>query len=73
MHEKDKENEERGSWIKIRKKLFPVEFQRALTLAMKMETVCFSETLVSIDESTQRQNPEEHHHPHRRDNLKSHI
>jgi hypothetical protein len=40
-----------------------------------METVCFSETLASTDESTRRQNPEEYHHhqPHRRENLKSHI
>jgi hypothetical protein len=38
-----------------------------------METVCFSETLVSTDESTRRQNPEDHHHPQRRENLKSHI
>jgi hypothetical protein len=30
--------------------------------ALKMETVCFSETLASTDESTQHQNPEEHHH-----------
>jgi hypothetical protein len=37
-----------------------------------METVCFSETLASTDESTRRHNPEEHH-PHRRENLKSHI
>jgi hypothetical protein len=36
-----------------------------------METVCFSETLASIDESTRRINPE-HHHPHRRENLRSH-
>jgi hypothetical protein len=33
-----------------------------------METVCFSETLASTDESTRRQNPEEH--SHRRENLK---
>jgi hypothetical protein len=37
-----------------------------------METMCFSEKLASIDKSTRRQNPEEHHHlPHRRVNLKS--
>jgi hypothetical protein len=41
--------------------------------ALKMETVCFSETLATTDESTRRQNPEEHHHPHRRENLKSHM
>jgi hypothetical protein len=29
--------------------------------ALKMETVCFSETLVYTDESTRSQNPEEHH------------
>jgi hypothetical protein len=28
--------------------------------ALKMETVCFSETLASTDESTRRQNPEKH-------------
>jgi hypothetical protein len=28
--------------------------------ALKMETVCFSETLASTDKSTRRQNPEEH-------------
>jgi hypothetical protein len=42
----------------------------------KTETVCFSETMASTDiyKSTRRQNPEEkHHHPHRRENLKSHI
>jgi hypothetical protein len=44
-------------------------------VALKMETVCFYETLASIDESTQCQNPEEqqHHHPHRCENLKSQI
>jgi hypothetical protein len=41
--------------------------------ALKMETVCFSETLASTNESTRRQDPEDHHHhPHRRENLKSH-
>jgi hypothetical protein len=40
--------------------------------AQKMETVCFSETMASSDESIRRRNPEEqHHHPHRRENLKS--
>jgi hypothetical protein len=40
---------------------------------LKMETVYFSETLSSTDESTRRQNPEYHlhHHPHRRENHKS--
>jgi hypothetical protein len=33
-----------------------------------METVCFSEALAYTDESTRRQYPEEHHHPHRREN-----
>jgi hypothetical protein len=38
-----------------------------------METVCFSETLLSTYESTRRHNPEEQHrHPHRRENLRSH-
>jgi hypothetical protein len=41
--------------------------------AMMMETVCFSETLVSTYESTRRQNSEKRHHPHRLENLKSHI
>jgi hypothetical protein len=36
-----------------------------------METDNFSET-ASTNESTRRQNQEEHH-PHRRENLKSHI
>jgi hypothetical protein len=41
---------------------------------LKMETVRFSETFVSISQSTLRPNPEEHHHyRHRRGNLKSHI
>jgi hypothetical protein len=31
------------------------------TSALKMETVCFSEMSVSTDESTRRQNLEEHH------------
>jgi hypothetical protein len=29
---------------------------------LKMETVCFSETLASTGESKRRQNPAEHHH-----------
>jgi hypothetical protein len=37
-----------------------------------METICFSETLASTDESTRRPNQEEHNNPHRRENLKSH-
>jgi hypothetical protein len=38
-----------------------------------METVCFSEKLTSTDKSTRGQNPEEqHYHPHRRENFKSH-
>jgi hypothetical protein len=39
-----------------------------------MESLCFSETLVSTDESAWRQTPEVHHHHHhplRRENLKS--
>jgi hypothetical protein len=31
-------------------------------MAVKMETECFSETLVSTYESTRRHNPEEHRH-----------
>jgi hypothetical protein len=38
-----------------------------------METVHFSETLASTNESTRRQDPEEQHQPHRSKNLKSHI
>jgi hypothetical protein len=30
-------------------------------IALMMETVCFFETLASIDESTRNQNPEEQH------------
>jgi hypothetical protein len=42
--------------------------------ALKMETVCFSETLMSIYESTRRHDPEkEHRHLHCRENLKSLI
>jgi hypothetical protein len=41
--------------------------------ALKMETVCFSEILVSAYESTQRFNPEQHRHPYRCENLKSQI
>jgi hypothetical protein len=40
--------------------------------ALKMKRVYFSKTLTSPDESTRRENPEEDHHPRRRDNLKSH-
>jgi hypothetical protein len=32
------------------------------TSALKMEIVCFSETLASTDQSTRHQNTEEHHH-----------
>jgi hypothetical protein len=38
-----------------------------------METVRFSETLASTSQFTRRPNPEEHHHRHRRENLKSHV
>jgi hypothetical protein len=34
---------------------------RAVDGALKMETVCFSKTLVSACESTQRHNPEQQH------------
>jgi hypothetical protein len=37
------------------------------------KAVCFSETFESIDESTRRQTPEEHHRPHRHENLKLHM
>jgi hypothetical protein len=35
-----------------------------------MDTVCFFETLASTYDSTRPQNPEERHHPHRREKLK---
>jgi hypothetical protein len=35
-------------------------------LTLKVETICFSETLSSIDDPTRRLNPEEQHH-HLRD------
>jgi hypothetical protein len=39
-----------------------------------METVCFSETLLSTCKSTRRYNPEDQHRIlHRRENLNSHI
>jgi hypothetical protein len=41
--------------------------------SLKKGTVCFSETCVSTYESTWRQNPEQHRHPHQRENLKSRI
>jgi hypothetical protein len=37
-----------------------------------MDTVCFSETLVSTYESIRRHNTEQHRHLHSRENLKSH-
>jgi hypothetical protein len=49
-------------------------FQRSILSpfsGLKTETVCFSETLASTDESTQRQNPD-HHQLHHREHLKSH-
>jgi uncharacterized protein (DUF488 family) len=36
-----------------------------------METVFFSEMLASTNESVWCQNPEHHHHPHHRENLRS--
>jgi hypothetical protein len=42
---------------------------RIATSALKMGTVCFSETLASTDESARRHNPEEQDPPHRRENL----
>jgi hypothetical protein len=41
--------------------------------ALKMETVYFSETLVSSCESTRRQNSEQHRPPHRCENFTSQI
>jgi hypothetical protein len=40
-------------------------------LGLKMEVVCFSETLVSTYESTRRYNPEQHRHLHRCQNPKN--
>jgi hypothetical protein len=37
---------------------------------LKMETVCFSETLASTDESTRRPSSEEQYHSHRREDLR---
>jgi hypothetical protein len=42
--------------------LFFWVFAPCMPEALKMVTVCFSETLASTDESTRRQNPEEQHH-----------
>jgi hypothetical protein len=43
------------------------------TLALKMETACFSEILASINQSTWCWNPKQHHHNHHsHENLKSH-
>jgi hypothetical protein len=40
------------------------------TSSLKMEAVCFSETLETTDKSTRRQNPEEHHDFQHRKTLK---
>jgi hypothetical protein len=41
--------------------------------ALKMETVCFHETLLSANESTRRHVPEQQHgRLHRRENIESH-
>jgi hypothetical protein len=42
-----------------------------LSSALKMEAVCFSETLASTCESVYCYNPEEHHHLHCHENHKS--
>jgi hypothetical protein len=48
--------------------------RRRENLKYHMETVYFSETVVSTSESTRRCNLEYHHqHLHRRENFKSHI
>jgi hypothetical protein len=45
-----------------------------LWLALKMEAICFPETLVTTYQTTQRHNPEYHNrHLNRRENLKSQI
>jgi hypothetical protein len=38
--------------------LFEEAYYLHLSPSLKMETVCFSETLASTDQSTRRQNPE---------------
>jgi hypothetical protein len=45
----------------------------ASAVALKMQTLCLSETLVFTYECTRCHNPEQHRHPHRRENLKSHT
>jgi hypothetical protein len=40
---------------------------------LNRELVRFSETMASTGEYTRRQNPEEHHHTHHRENLKCHM
>jgi hypothetical protein len=40
---------------------------------LKMETVRFSKMLASTNQPTWRLNPEEHHHRHLSENLKSHM
>jgi hypothetical protein len=41
--------------------------------ALKLEVVCFCETLFPTDESTRSQNSEQHSHSHLCEDLKSHI
>jgi hypothetical protein len=47
--------------------------KRAVSIFRAEVEVCLSETLLSTYESVRRQNPEEHHRPHRRENLKFHM
>jgi hypothetical protein len=55
----------------VQTRMYKPTFRR--NIALSMETVCFSETVISTYESTWRQNPEQQHrHPHRRENLISH-
>jgi hypothetical protein len=43
-----------------------------ITSALKMETACFSEMLISTNQSTQHLNPKDHHpNGHHHENLKS--
>jgi hypothetical protein len=45
-----------------------------LSLVLKKEAVCFTETLISTHKSTRRYNSEDQHqHLYRRENLKSHT
>jgi hypothetical protein len=50
----------------------PIKLQKTMMMIFFWVLAPFSETLAFTDESTRRKNPEEHH-PHHRENLKSHT